>query len=58
MKFMKLGMLSWNDTRHDVVCFMSILREGALEFKHQVSQCLPPSDHGRVFDIHYHGQKI
>ena len=25
-----------------------------LEFKNQVSQCLRPSDSGRVFDIHSH----
>ena len=25
-----------------------------LEFKKQVSQCLLPSDGGRLFDIHYH----
>ena len=31
LKFMKLGMLSWNGTRHALVFFVSILREGALE---------------------------
>ena len=31
LKFMKLGMLSWNGDRHDVVFFVSILREGALD---------------------------
>ena len=35
--------------------FMNFRRDlDLLEFKNQVSQCLRPSDGGRVFDIHSH----
>ena len=39
---------------HDSMpCFMNFIRVlDLLEFKKQVSQCLHPSDDGRVFDIH------
>ncbi len=33
--------------------FMNFRRALDLEFKNQVSQCLRPSDGGRVFAIHY-----
>ena len=41
---------------HDSVpSFMNFRRVLVLlEFKNQVSQCLRPSDGGRVFDIHSH----
>ena len=41
---------------HDnMLSFMNFRRAlDLLEFKNQVSQCLRPSDGGRVFDIHSH----
>jgi len=39
LKFMKHGMLSWNGTRHAVVFFVSILREGTLEYQPTKAFC-------------------
>ena len=47
------GMLmSLHDSMPSFMNFRWIL--DLLEFKREVSQCLRPSDGGRVFDIHYH----
>ena len=47
------GMLMpLHDSMPSFINFRQVL--DLLEFRNQVSQCLRPSDGGRVFDIHYH----
>ena len=55
----QMGQNSYHDMlkpRHDSMpSFMNFRRVlDLLEFKNQISQCLRPSDGGRVFDIHSH----
>ena len=47
------GMLMpLHDSKPSFMNFRRVL--DLIEFKNQVSQCLQPSDGGRVFDIHSH----
>ena len=43
-----------DDTLNSLGVTVSSGEEDLLEFKNQVTQCLRPSDGGRVFDIHSH----
>ena len=52
MKNNKACRVPFHDSMPSFMNFRRVL--DLLEFKNQVSQCLRPSDGGRVFDIHSH----
>ena len=51
-KFTTACRVPFHDSMPGFMNFRRVL--DLLEFKNQVSQCLRPSDGGRVFDIHSH----